>query len=429
MLKIYRIELRRSPLLTTLPVLITVDLLVLFGRSRHWIGVWPEASAAAQVVTLFLGPVLAAVAAWQAGRASRAGLPESLLAAARPGWQVEAARLAATLTLGFTAYAVGCLVAVSVSLPDAGPGFLWPSYLLVGTATLTIFAALGHLAGRWWPSAAFTPVVCALGGFVVLVGAGQSIDMFVLSGAPDQMLRAQPIVWHLLFAVALAALAILVPRPGRVLDRLPRWPQPGGRSMSVIATAACTVVALIAIPAVGNVQVDRPVSAVEPLCESVAKGASQVCVWPEHRKYLPELAAMADRVSRIPQAWLKMPSGFSEYGLNRTDLGDGGFDVAEGHVRTAAIAMSVEVFRSSFGRCRAPDPQREAWQAAKDRITLWLEYRAMGEDPSVADAGLTMSGVSEAQHDAAGMVRQPEAAQERWISQQRGILRKIECTP
>ncbi len=128
MLNAYRIELRRSPLLTAFPVVIALDLLVLFGRSRYWIGVWPEASVAVQVVTLFLGPVLSGVSAWQAGRSSRAGMPETVLAAARPFWRTEAARLAATLTLGFLAYLVGCLTAVAVSTGEAGPGFLWPSY-------------------------------------------------------------------------------------------------------------------------------------------------------------------------------------------------------------------------------------------------------------------------------------------------------------
>lgn len=123
MLKAYRIELRRSPLLTAFPLMVAVDLLVLFGRSQYWIGVWPEASVAAQIVTLFLGPILAGVSAWQAGRSSRARVPEFLLSAARPGWRIEATRLAATLTLGFVAYGVGCLTAAAVSLHDAGPGF------------------------------------------------------------------------------------------------------------------------------------------------------------------------------------------------------------------------------------------------------------------------------------------------------------------
>ncbi|MFI9249420.1 ABC transporter permease [Streptomyces sp. NPDC053069] len=429
MLSIFRMELRRSPVLTALPVLIAVDLAVLFGRTRYWVGVWPEASAAAQMVTLFLGPVLAAIAAWQAGRASRAQMPESLLAAARPGWQIESARLAATLTLGFTAYAVGCLVAAAVSLPDAGPGFLWPSYILMGANTLILFAAAGHLAGRWSPSPAFTPVVCALGGFVVMMGVGQNLGLFVLSGTPDQMLRLQPIAVHFAFAAALTVLAVTLPRPHAATGRLPRWPPSVVQRLSVVVPAAGAAFALVAVPAAGEVRAERPATAVRPLCGKVAGVPSQVCVWPEHRKYLADLVSMAGHVSRIPQPWIKMPRRMSEYGLMPTSMGDGGFDVTEGHVRTAAIAMSNSVFYTSFPKCRPPAERRDAWQLAKDRVTLWLEYRAMAEDPGVADAGLSMSGVSQAQADAAAAVRMPESAQRKWTAQQFTVLRTSGCSP
>ncbi|MFJ8394941.1 hypothetical protein [Streptomyces sp. NPDC094144] len=209
MLNAYQIELRRSPLLTAFPLMIAVDLVVLFGRSRYWIGSWPEASVAAQVVTMFLGPVLAGVSAWQAGRSSRAGMPEFLLAAARPGWRAEAVRLAATLTLGFLAYGIGCLVAATVSSGDAGPGFLWPSYLLLGASALIIFASVGHLAGRWWPSAGFTPIVCALGSLISL--SVLPFKFTLLAAPPDTYVRPQTVAVRVLCALALAVLAVTAP--------------------------------------------------------------------------------------------------------------------------------------------------------------------------------------------------------------------------
>lgn len=239
MLNAYRIELRRSPLLTAFPVMIALDLLVLFGRSRYWIGVWPEASVAAQVVTLFLGPVLSGVSAWQAGRSSRAGMPETVLAAARPFWRIEAARLAATLTLGFLAYLVGCLTAVAVSIGEAGPGFLWPSYLLLGASTLIIFASVGHLAGRWWPSAAFTPVVCALGCFISMLALPFRFN--VLAGPPDQHLRPLPVAVRLLFALALAVLAVTAPPMRRNTERrTPRRVTPPHIRVVAIGSAAAS---------------------------------------------------------------------------------------------------------------------------------------------------------------------------------------------
>ncbi|MEU4181017.1 ABC transporter permease [Streptomyces sp. NPDC026589] len=415
----YLIELRRSPLLTAFPLLVAVDLLVLFGRSRYWIGVWPEASVAAQVVTIFLGPLLAGVSAWQAGRSSRSGMPETILAAARPIWRIEAARLAATLTLGLVAYMIGCLTAAGISLSEAGPGFLWPSYLLLGMATLVIFASVGHLAGRWWPSAGFTPIVCALGCFISMLAL--PIKFNVLAGPPDQHLRPLPVAMRLLFALALAVLAVTAPPLRRSAERqMPRQGTPWHIRCAAGGSAVLTLIALAAASAAGELRVDRPATAVEPVCERAEKGSPEVCVWPEHRKYLPDLTLMAQRLDHS-ESWLKSPQAFHEFGLRRSDLGDGGFDIAEGHVRTAAIAMADQVFAKSLGRCSPPPEENRVWQAM-DNIRLWLEYRSMGQDPSVSDKGLHMQGVEAAQNEAARVSRASQSDQREWLAQERSYI-------
>lgn len=421
MLNTYRIELRRSPLLTAFPVMLLVDLGVLFGRSRHWMGVWPEATVAAQICTLFLGPVLAGVSAWQAGRASRAGMPEVILGAARPSWRIEAARLGATLTLGFLAYAVGCFIAAAVSWREAGPGFLWPSYLLLGATALLMFASVGHLAGRLWPSAAFTPVVCALGGFIVLLGT--PYRFYVLAGPPDVRLSFAPVAARLLLAVAVTVLAVAVParftRTGRKDSSerfLPRHTRP-----VVIGAVVGVLAALLALPAAGKLRTERYASAGEMLCAQAKETAPRVCVWAEHRKYLPELSKMAERLGS--QTWGKAPHTFYEYGLRRHRLGDQGFDIAEGHVRTAAIAMANQTFVTSVGRCRPPLEEHRVRQAM-DNIHLWLEYRALGQDPAVADKGQRLVGVADAQRAAAEVTRKSPSEQQAWLAQETEYLNK-----
>ncbi|MEU3078391.1 DUF7224 domain-containing protein [Streptomyces laurentii] len=426
MLKTYLTELRRSPLLTAFPVMVAVDLAVLFGRSRYWIGVWPEASVAAQIVTLFLGPVLAGVSAWQAGRASRAGMPEFLLAAARPAWRIEAARLAATLTLGFLAYGIGCVVAAAVSFRDAGPGFLWPSYLLLGAATLVIFASVGHLAGRLWPSPGFTPIVCALGCFISMLSLPFRFN--VLAGPPDTHLNPLPLAVRLFVALTLAVLAVAAPSLPRKSEREITTRELPWRTRGVVLVSAVGAgLALTAAPAAGELRGERPATATTPLCERADENAPSVCVWPEHRKYLPELTRMAQRLDVRPsRPWIRPPAEFREFGLARTRLGDPGFDIAEGHVRTAAIAMADQVFRTSFGWCTPPrgKPEaRRAWQAI-DNLHMWLEYQATGQDPDVADEGLHQSGVDTARRNAAQAVRMSPPDQEKWIAEERGHLRE-----
>ncbi|HEY1619339.1 MAG TPA: hypothetical protein VGG25_17085 [Streptosporangiaceae bacterium] len=57
-------ELRRSPLRWGLPVLAALYVIVLAGGGQSWGGDWPRASAAVLKPVVFLGPVLAAGAAW-----------------------------------------------------------------------------------------------------------------------------------------------------------------------------------------------------------------------------------------------------------------------------------------------------------------------------------------------------------------------------
>lgn len=107
MTRALRVEIRRSPMRWVFPLLLALDLGMLFGRDTLWIGVWPQASVAAQNPAWFIAPVVAASAAWSAGRLSRARASEQLAVAPRPGWQREAVQLTATLVYGWTVLATG----------------------------------------------------------------------------------------------------------------------------------------------------------------------------------------------------------------------------------------------------------------------------------------------------------------------------------
>ncbi|MFJ2671378.1 hypothetical protein [Streptomyces sp. NPDC087525] len=105
---------------------------------------------------------------------------------------------------------------------------------------------------------------------------------------------------RLLFALALASLAVTAPPLRRSAERqMPRHGTPLHiRGVAIGATAA-SLIALAAMPAIGELRVERPASATAPLCERAEKSAPQVCVWPEHRRYLPELTRMAQATAAI----------------------------------------------------------------------------------------------------------------------------------
>jgi hypothetical protein len=180
--------------------------------------------------------------------------------------------------------------------------------------------------------------------------------------------------------------------------------------------------------AAGSLRSDRPASAENVLCGQASSDAPRVCVWREHKKYLPMLTHMAKRLGEIPQEWIHVPPTFYEFGIRSTQLGDHGFDITEGHVRAAAIGMASQVSYESLGmsKCLPPHTSERGWQAV-DRIDLWLEYRAMNERPEKADAGLNMPGVAAAKQSAARIIAASESEQRQWVDEERAQLRKAGC--
>lgn len=422
-MRIYLTEIRRSPLLWCFPLLVVVDLAAVFGRSQYWIGIWPQASAATQIPALFFAPVVGAAAAWTVGRSQRRGIAEFRSAAARPAWHMEAAQLVATLTYGLGAYTVGAVAAAAASMPEAGPGFLWPGYLLLGACVIVACGAIGHLIGRWSRSSYAAPVICGLGCFVLLgtLGGPHGMGFFFLSGPPDAALNPVAVIARLLLAFVLAALAIFAPDlPRRGISQ---WGVMRGRKIAGGVMGA--VLIIVAVPVVGPVRVERTPPE-EPLCSS---GASRVCVWPEDRKYLPELSAMAGRLSTIPQDWIRVPGVFYERGL-RPDprLKPMDFDTSEGQLFFAAVTMATQTLHQSVDMTRRCDPRQSesAGKAANasEELWLWLQFRAVGTGDN---AGVRISGPQEQVIAARNAVRSSETEQREWTRERLAVMNEATC--
>ncbi|MEV6926808.1 hypothetical protein AB0M46_20195 [Dactylosporangium sp. NPDC051485] len=421
MTRIFWIEVRRSPLRWVFPLLLLVDLAALFGRSRYWIGVWPQASAAAQIPAQFIGPILAGAAAWTAGRINRRGLTDQTGAAARPMWQAELVQFAATLTYGAAAYLVGIVAAAAVTVRQAGPGFLWPSYLLLGLAVIVGCAAAGHVFGRWSRSRIWPPVISAIASFL-LVGWLQESRSFafgVLSAGPQLQVTRSALEARLACAFAVAAVAVLVP------TLAPRA-RPGGylRPVQLLAggTALATLLwALQSLAVADPLRVQRV--AVRPLCST---GTPNVCLWPEDRKYLPEIEAMLARIRTLPPGMFVVPSTFFERGLREERRGDDDFEVIEGSLWSISpnfVGSIVNATITTF--CPAADA------AAEDRRThayfeldTWLEARINGAqrpaDVHGGPPGVDVAAVGR-------LIDTPEQQQIEWVRQRLTTIRETPC--
>jgi hypothetical protein len=416
MIRTLIIELRRSPMRWWLPVLIAVDLAVLLLRPLTWIGVWPQASAAAQLPTFYFGLALAPAAAWSAGRTARAEADELLLQMPRPAWQREAVHLVAVWLYGLLAYLVGILVAAGVSLGRAGPGFLWPSYLLLGLSMITLCAGIGHLAGRLFRSRFVAPLVAVPVVFLnVALRLGPDHVFYVLSGAVQLGLSAWAVATRLAVAVAVAALAVTVIPLAERNDarRTPRRYVPSATAF------AATVAAVVALASGGALRHTRPAPA-DPLCSA---GTPRVCVWPDDRKYLPIASAMAHRLAELPPGLVDVPTTFYELGLRPEAESNTDFNTIFDTWSIAQnMALTVSAATMPTTNCSVAEADQEQYFAAVFEFDQWLSERAFGgPQPSYIHGG--PPGIDEATiHH---LTTEPESRQTDWIRQRLDRMRSL----
>ena len=408
-MRLYRIELRRSPLLWCLPVLVLLDVAVLFGRHTWWVGVWPEASAAAQLPAFFFGLVLGGGAAWASGRVHRAGFSAQLEAAAVPAWRADALLLAASVTYGLAAYLPGVVLAAVVSAPIAGPGFLWPSYLLLGVCMVVLCTSIGHLAGKLSASRYVPPLVVAACMFGMMF-TRQLFELYVLSAPVQVRVSATALAARGGLAVLLAVLAVALPRAGRV----PGWGVRPGAART--AGAAALVAGFVLVPLAGPLRVDRPAPE-QPVCSA---GSPRVCVWPESRKYLQPIAAMAARVAALPSDVIEVPEVIYEAGV-RGGMRSGEILRIEGDASVPGdLALAVQA--QSLEGCRPAAGREEPYY--RERLTLlhYLTLRALGPGHAVspADAPPGVDG-----EKIAAVVRSAESAQAAWVRAQVSKIKTV----
>ncbi|MEU9890274.1 hypothetical protein [Sphaerisporangium sp. NPDC051011] len=404
-------EVRRSPLRWWLPVLIALDVAMLFGRSTWWIGVWPEASAAAQLPAYFFGMVLGGGAAWTAGRVHRAGIAEQLAAAARLRWPAELLLLSSTLIYGLVAYAPGVMIAAVVSAPHAGPGFLWLSYLGIGVCLVVLSASAGHLAGKLWSSRFVPPIavaICLFGQTVL-----RPVRFYVLSGHVQVEIAATAFATRFAFALVMAVLAVTI--PARAVHRDTR-----GTPAGVLRPlAAVTVMAgLVMIAMAGPLQVTRAAPS-QPLC-SAAK--PRVCLWPEEGRYVGLVSAMAARLAALPGGGLKLPETFYEAGLRDPAIPDAAADfrLLEGGVSVPSF-LSSAVLNSTLPVCDVPAANSEKFTHEAFRLDAYLQVRSYGTAEALGSGG-GPPGVD--MREIADVAHRPERVQAQWVSDRLAAIRR-----
>lgn len=354
------VEIRRSPLRWWFPGFVALTLMMLFGRSREWIGVWPETSAAAQVPMVLLAPALAAGAAWSATRDARSGMREQVAMTARSRWVAEAVHLAAAGVFGVAAFGVGVLVAFSVTLRETGPGWVWPSYLVLGFLLVTLSVSFGYLSGKLYPRLT-TPILVGVLAYVSLTFFRRTkLSMFVLSGSPTLDVSWPALLARTVLVATVIYAAVTIPAARSSFQR-------SRRSTAATATSVVLILsATLAVLSTGNLRHER--APVSPLCSGTAP---RVCVWPEHEKYLAETVDMSRRLTTALEGVSEIPRTIYEHGVGPDQ--QAAIMIGRGLPMLAYSMASAFPFGSIYN-CREDAPRDRAFE----QVLVWRATRAIG---------------------------------------------------
>ena len=259
-------------------------------------------TAAGGTSVFVVAPVCAACAAWEGGRLRRAewwtlphtrSLPMIALASVTPIIIVGLVAITAAIAVNFWQAGI-------VAIPDARIAL--KSVVLVAAHALLGFA----IGTRVRPVIAVPSVLLVDYGWMVLPVALEPVWLRHLNGTWSSCcmlstdLAPQAFAGAVIVAFGLTATAVLLLRPSLRRAQLP-----------------VTIMPMVLVLGVGALLVRgldwAPVVARDPSLLVCSSGQPQVCVWPEHRVRLEEVAALAsDAATRWREVGIAVPDTFSE---------------------------------------------------------------------------------------------------------------------
>jgi hypothetical protein len=339
--RVLRIEIRRSVVLWSVPLLAA---LFFFDSFRTAAGFLPAWTARSSVITNNMiadfGPFAAGLAAWVASREGRRKTGDLLTTTVRPAWARQASALGATLfwlLLTFLA-GVAALYVDTARLATWGGPPVWP--VVVGVVEVITFAVIGCTVGALFPGR-FTAPLTAIGcfllatvGYHAAVGVRSGKSTFALLspattvplGDVGVFYRVAPdlAIAQVMFmgGVTIAMLGLLTLAPVfRVsyrgllagVSRAGRWLCVAGVALLVAGMAASATAFSLAgtarlgvsgweIPALHDAASDQPV----PYTPDCAGTSFKVCVHPAFSGFLSDanaaLQPVAAEIAGLPGA-------------------------------------------------------------------------------------------------------------------------------
>ncbi|HEY0700012.1 MAG TPA: hypothetical protein VGD43_19645, partial [Micromonospora sp.] len=125
------------------------------------------------------------------------------------------------------------------------------------------------------------------------------------------------------------------------------------------------------------------------------EGATALCIWPEHEKYLPQLREVNARIELLPDAFV-LPPRINQFGIAKAravlpdgteyvnyEVGGPVFNIIEGSPWSYASQIGIGIISSTFGftdqqNCRWPE-QTPPDQARLWAVGAWMEAFLVGQ--------------------------------------------------
>ncbi|MDG4838457.1 hypothetical protein O7631_18230 [Micromonospora sp. WMMD967] len=292
----------------------------------------------------------------------------------------EGQRLISVVIVLTVPYLLGQIVGFALTARTFPPGLsLWFMYATFGLFTTMLSITLGWTLGRIFGSI-FAALVAAL-SWLLLVGLLSNWgDFVVISGRPEVILDSKALILRLALVVAL--LVALATIPSTVEPSMRTLLVPGSVALVLAATMFGT-----------SVVTQRTV----PEKVSCTSGQMALCIWPEHEKYLSQLAEVQRRAEVLPAAF-SPPTRVNEYGLDPIQIYRSGgrtrifedpeappsFSVIEGSRWSYSGGIARAILTNSYARYGICDwaAMPEADKARSAAVDAWLEtYLAGGGTP------------------------------------------------
>lgn len=375
MTRVWRYELRHSPALLALPLLILLHAALAWRRLKPGTDVYLDATSAVVAGVLLSGPLVAGVAAWVASRESRRGISYLRVASPRSNLAqpvMELSVIVAVATMAYVVVAAVVLGKIAFFATWGRPAWLW---LIVGWLALQMYVVAGYVAGRFVPRPWVPPTVmlcCYLAAAWNLAQYGHW--WYFLSGATvedvsvfrhlNNKLLAGQAVWYLgISGVALSLAAIIL----------------GSAKRLALSTLALAVAVSASGATLVSGQQNRLQTSLTTFRYTCSGTMPQVCVHPAFSKGLPALAVaftqLHQKVAGTPAEVARVEQLDTDPRMHPSP-GAGRFaleNLAAGYTQ-AALGDFLNVYRIGPIACLGQDSQAIKSGAAElaSLVRMWL---------------------------------------------------------